>query len=120
MPQSAPPMHGAVDLAAVKARETQRQEFELQREALTTQALGQAGLVCPCGQRIRGAGVQYFLVVEVNQGPRSGMVVQSVTCCRKSCPAAGDLEITLAIARRDMASGAVTWLDEKRKAKAQD
>lgn len=118
MPHHAPPMHGAVDLAAVKAGEAKRQQFELQHEALTNEALGMAGLLCPCGQRLRGAGIQYFVVRDVDRGARPGVNVAAVTVCRKGCEAARDLEATMAIARRDTASGAVTWLDEKRTAKA--
>ena len=111
MPQPAPaPLHGAVDLAARKA-------FMLQREALVTKVLVDAGLMCPCGQRIRGAGVRYFVVQDVQQGDQSGVAAQAVTCCRKSCDAARQLE-EIATARVDTASGSVTWLDEKRAASA--
>lgn len=116
------PLNGsAVDLAAVKARADQRAALEQQRDQLTTQLLTQVGLMCPCGERIRGEAVIYFMVVEgevpTPNGPQMGINLQSMTYHSRTCPAAIAAE-AIAIARREGLAGRITWLDERREARA--
>lgn len=113
--------HGAVDLAAVREQGRQREALESQREQLTAQLLTQAGLMCPCGERVRGEAVVYFAVVDepipTPQGPQPGLNLRGVTCCSRTCAPAIVLE-QHAIARRDGLAGRITWLDERRAARA--
>ncbi len=112
---------GAVDLAALKAQAQQREQLEAQREQITDQLLTQVGLRCPCGQRIRSDAYVYFMLIDqivpTPEGPAPGLNLQAVTCCSRSCPPAILLEAQ-AVARRDGLVGRVTWLDERRAARA--
>lgn len=113
--------HGAVDLGAVKQLAEQRAQLEAQREQITAQVLTQAGLMCPCGQRIRGEAVIYFTIIDAiiptPQGPQPGLNLNGTTCCSRTCAHAILLE-DQAIARRDGLAGRITWLDERRAARA--
>lgn len=124
-PQQTPPAvngsAGAVDLGALKAKQAQLEALEAQRDQLTAQLLTQAGLMCPCGERIRAVPTVYFTVVEGEfpgpQGPVPGLNILTHTCCSRECQIAATLE-GQAIARRDGPAGRVTWLDELRAARA--
>lgn len=95
-------MADVVDLAALRATAEQR-EMDARR------VLTQAGLVCPCGQRIRGESVVYYTLV--NDTPHGGSLsVLQATLCSKQCRLTRAAEDT-AIARREGPSGRVTWLD---------
>jgi hypothetical protein len=111
---------GAVDLAALKAQAAQKEAFAEQREQLAAQLLAQAGLLCPCGERIRGDAVIYFTLVEAAvptpQGTQLGLQLVGMTCCSQTCAQAVLLE-QQAIARRNGPAGRVTWLDERRAAR---
>ena len=109
---------GAVDLGALKAQALQRHQVDQQRDQLTGQLLTQAGLMCPCGQRIRAVPTLYFSVIEgpTPQGP-IGLNILVHTCCSRECQVAKQLE-DQAIARRDGPAGRVTWLDELRAQRA--
>lgn len=101
---------GAVDLGALRATDEQKAEA-------AERAMFQAGLVCQCGERIRGEAVHYFVVVQgrVNgpQGPQLAVRAQQHVVCSRTCTHAQLLELT-AIARRQGPAGRVTWLDELR------
>lgn len=111
MPLMPQPVNGAVDLAALKAQAQMREQLEAQREEISDQLLTQVGLRCQCGNRIRGEAVIYFVVVDAliptQQGPQPGFNLAGFTCCSDQ-----------AIARRDGPAGRVTWLDERRAARA--
>jgi hypothetical protein len=113
--------HGAVDLGALKAAQAQRAQLEAQRAPLTDQLCTQMGLICPCGTRVRGEAVIYFTVIDTQiptpQGPQPGLNLVGTTCCSRKCPHAIVIEAS-AIARRDGLAGRITWLDEKRAARA--
>lgn len=114
--------HGAVDLGAVKQLADQHQRLDEQRDHITRQLLTQAGLQCPCGERIRGDGVIYFHIVEeivghTPAGPQLGLNLRAQTFHSRECMHAIMAERT-AIARRNGPAGAVTWLDERRAARA--
>lgn len=116
------PVNGAaVDLAQVKAAADQRAAIEAHREQLEAQLLTQAGLACPCGQRIRDKAVIYFAIAETMvptpTGPAPALNLVAVTCCSRHCPAALANEAG-ALARRDGPAGPVVWLDERRAARA--
>lgn len=108
---------GAVDLGAVKAQAQQREQIEEHRAQLVGQLLVKAGLVCPCGERIRSEPVTYFALGEQQtrtpQGPRVELVLRAFTFHSRACEHAIAAEQT-AIARRRGAAGEVTWLDEQR------
>src|SRR5262249_21674914 len=114
---AAQPMNGGVDLGAVKAQAHMREQLEAQRPQLETQLLTQLGLMCPCGQRIRGVPTLYFVIAEgeipTPQGPMPGLNLNTFTCCSRECTVAEQMELQ-AIARRDGPAGRVTWLDELR------
>lgn len=113
--------HGAVDLAAVKAAAAQKEQLDAQRGDLEAQPLTQAGLQCPCGERIRGCPTVYYGLVEgqvpTPQGPQLGLNLVMHTCCSTTCPAAMACELE-AVARRRGPAGEITWLDERRAARA--
>jgi hypothetical protein len=104
--------HGAVDLGAMKQQAQQREALEAQREQITDQLLG---------ERIRAQAAIYFMLVDgpvmTPQGPQPGLNLNAVTCCSRECSAAIMLGAS-AIARRDGLTGRVTWLDERRAARA--
>jgi hypothetical protein len=111
-----PPVNGAgaVDLSALKATAAER-------EQLAASLLMQAGLLCQCGERIRGEAVVYFALLEgpvpTAQGPQPGIRVEARTLCSRTCVHAPAFEAT-ALARRDGLAGRITWLDERRAARA--
>lgn len=112
--------HGAVDLAAVKQLAEQRERLAEHRDQLTSQLLTQIGLICPCGQRIRGEAVIYFDVLEqvrpTPQGPQVDLQLLARTFHSRQCPHAIIAEAS-AIAMRNGPAGRVTWLDERRAAR---
>lgn len=131
-----PVVRGAVDLAAVRdaqlareqaerrvklaaARVEQQRDVEQASGDAATRALQQAGLVCGCGERIKGGAVQYVVLTEqaqmTPQGPQAGLAVRAATFHSKLCPLAVAAERT-ALARRPVPQ--VTWLDERRAADA--
>lgn len=120
MPPIPQPVNGhVVDLGQMKQAAQAREQFEEQREQMTRQILTQAGLQCPCGERIRAIPTLFFTVAEAmiptEQGPQPGLNLQVHTCCSRDCSAALIVQQT-AIARRDGVAGRVAWLDERRAA----
>jgi hypothetical protein len=81
----------------------------------------QAGLLCQCGERISDVPVIYYTLEEAmvptERGPQPALKLGQHTLCSRDCAAAVLLEGT-ALARRDGPAGRVTWLDEKRAARA--
>jgi hypothetical protein len=112
---------GAVDLAAVKQAAQQREQVAQNAEQIVSQLLHQAGLVCPCGERVRGEAVIYFVLGEETRptpvGPQVGLALRAITFHSRQCSHALVAEAT-ALARRDGPAGRITWLDEKRAARA--
>lgn len=104
----------AVDLSALKATEEER-------VAQARHASMQAGLLCPCGERIRGEAIIYFVPAEVAvqtpQGVQKIPQLQAYTIHSRSCHLAIALEAQ-ALCRREGPAGRITWLDEQRAAKA--
>jgi hypothetical protein len=112
---------GAVDLAAVKQAAQQREQVQQNAGQIASQLLAQAGLVCPCGERVRSEAVIYFALGEETRptpaGPQVGISLRAVTFHSRQCPLAVVAEQT-ALARRDGPAGRITWLDERRAARA--
>ncbi len=113
--------HGAVDLGAMKAVAQQREQVNANRGQIIAQRLMQAGLMCPCGERIRGDQVIYFILVDETiatpNGPQVNIAVASFVFHSHDCRLAIAAERT-AVARRDGLFGEVIWLDEEREARA--
>ena len=113
---------GAVDLGAVKHAAAQREQVQANAQEIIQQRLQQAGLVCPCGERIRGEQVIYFVLGEETiptpAGPQVTIGLRAASFHSRRCPLALVAEQT-ALARRDGPAGRVTWLDEKRQARAE-
>ncbi len=113
--------HGVVDLGAVKQAAAQREQVAANAQQIASGLLAQAGLLCPCGERVRGEAVVYFVLGEETMptpaGPQVGLSLRAVTFHSRECPLAAVAEQT-AIARRDGPAGRITWLDEKRAARA--
>lgn len=112
---------GAVDLGAVKQAASQREQLAQNAGQIAGQLLAQAGLICACGERVRGDAVIYYALGEETRptpaGPQVGLALRAVTFHSRRCPHAVAAEQT-ALARRDGPAGRVTWLDEKRVARA--
>ena len=103
------PSAGAVDLSTLHVDQERK-------HAVTDQWLRSVGLIGPCGKRIHGAGVTYFVAVEGPIQPPNGIELGLQTAihvaCSRECDAGKQLE-EIAIARRGE-YGRVTWLDELR------
>src|SRR5438105_4907308 len=63
-----PPTAGAVDLNALKRNTGAQDEVD---EAVV-QLLARAGLICPCGERIRDEGVEYLALVKATVATPAG------------------------------------------------
>jgi hypothetical protein len=111
---------GAVALAAVRQAAEQRRQVAQNAPAIAANLPAQAGLVCPCGERIRSEQVTYFMLgeetVPTPQGPQATITLRAAAFHSRQCPLAVVAERN-ALARREGPAGRVTWLDEKRAAK---
>lgn len=77
---------GAVDLAALKEPTDDR------RQQVLAQLLGQAKLICECGELIEDQGIEFIMLIEgivqhPQRGPQRGLTLNSTPLHARTCPA---------------------------------
>lgn len=77
-----PPIAGAFDLGALKQSQHDKDAIAQAQ----VQMLQQQGLVCPCGERVRDQGVEFWALITQTAEGASTVAVGSTTYCNCECP----------------------------------